>query len=176
MDFARVLALVTGFAAERGIRTALIGGLAMAAHGLPRTTFDLDLAVDGDHQDEVIRLLEANGYRTLHRSIGYSNHLHTDAAMGRVDLVFLRGATREAVFGSARSLDGPEGGLIAVASPEHLAAMKVVAMKNDPSRTFGELEDIRFLLSLPGVDRAAIEGYFVKRGLENRFRELTETA
>jgi len=176
MDFTRALALVNGFTAAAGIRTALIGGLAMAAHGLPRTTFDLDMAVDGDRQDELIAFLETEGYRTLHRSAGYSNHLHREAALGRIDLVYLRGATRDAVLAAVRTLPGPAGTQIAVAAPEHLAAMKVLAMKNDPSRTFTELADIRFLLSLPGVDRTAVERQFIRHGLEGRFRELVETA
>jgi hypothetical protein len=176
MDFARALALVDSFTAAAAVPTVLIGGLAMAAHGLPRTTFDLDLAVDGDRQDELIAFLEANGYRTLHRSSGYSNHLHSEPELGRIDLVYLRGATRDAVLGAARTQPGPGGKPIAVIAPEHLAAMKVLAMKNDPSRTFAEMADIRFLLSLPGVDRTAVERQFARHGLERRFRELVETA
>ena len=176
MDFARALALLDGFTAAASVRTVLVGGLAMAAHGLPRTTFDLDLAVDGDRQDELIAFLEAKGYRTLHRSSGYSNHLHSEPALGRIDLVYLHGATRDAVLGAARTLAGPDGKPIAVVAPEHLAAMKVLAMKNDPSRTFAEMADIRFLLSLPGIDRAAVERQFTRHGLERRFRELVDTA
>ena len=109
MDFARVFALVSGFAAEANVPVVLIGGLAMAAHGLPRTTFDLDIAADGERQDDLVGFLEASGYRTLHRSAGYSNHLHPDVAMGRVDVVYVRGATREALVAGALSLPGPNG-------------------------------------------------------------------
>ena len=55
---------------------------------------------------------------------------------------------------------------------EHLAAMKVQAIKNDPSRTFKELADLQFLLGLPGVDEAEMRGYFEKHGLLGRFDEL----
>jgi len=161
--------------AERQIGHALIGGLAMTAHGLARTTFDLDIAIDGERQDEVVSFLESSGYETLHRSSGYSNHLHQEPALGRIDIVYLRGETREAIMREACWLPGPEGRLVPVVKPEHLAAMKVVAMKHDPTRTFSELADIRFLLTLPGVDRAEIESYFTKHGLEERFRELAAT-
>ncbi|GEM_PF-3734184 len=43
MDFAAVLDLVGGFLDERSHPWAVIGGLAMAACGIPRTTMDLDL-------------------------------------------------------------------------------------------------------------------------------------
>ena len=45
MDFAKVLALVTGFVTGKGIRTALVGGLAMAAHGLEERFRDLAASV-----------------------------------------------------------------------------------------------------------------------------------
>jgi hypothetical protein len=59
-----------------------------------------------------------------------------------------------------------------VPRPEHLAAMKIHAMKNDPSRTFQELADIQYLLRLPGVDELEIRGYFEKSGLLEKFDEL----
>ena len=59
--------------------------------------------------------------------------------------------------------------------PEHLAAMKVLAMKNDPARTFQELTDIRFLLKLPGVDADEVRDYFERHGLEERYSELQAT-
>lgn len=59
-----------------------------------------------------------------------------------------------------------------VPRPEHLAAMKVHAMKNDPGRAFQELADIRFLLQLDGVDEGEIREYFEKAGLDERFDEI----
>ena len=43
--------------------------------------------------------------------------------------------------------------------------MKVTAMKNDPGRTFQEMTDIRFLLTLPGIDRPKAESYLERAGL-----------
>ena len=48
-------------------------------------------------------------------------------------------------------------------------------MKNDPTRLFQDLADIRFLLTVPGVDRSQIEDYFVRQGLKDRFDELEKT-
>jgi hypothetical protein len=72
VDFAAVLASLRAFLEERAWRNALVGGLAMAAYGLPRTTLDLDLVVDGAGQADLVRYLESLGYETLHRSSGYS--------------------------------------------------------------------------------------------------------
>jgi len=64
------------------------------------------------------------------------------------------------------------GRTIRVPKPEHLAAMKVLAMKNDPSRTFQEMADLQFVLGLPGVDVAETRKHFERHGVLERFDEL----
>jgi hypothetical protein len=175
VDFAAVLADISAELEGLGARHAVIGGVALAALGMPRTTIDLDLVTDAAAQDALIELLERRGYQTLHRSSGYSNHLHADARRGRVDVVYIRGDTAEQLFDGTEVLPGPGGGPIPVPRPEHLAAMKVLAMKNDPSRTFQELADIRFLLTLPGVDRDLVRDHFARHGLIARFHDVERT-
>ncbi len=172
MNFAGVLQAVTDFLEGQGARHAVIGGVALAMYGLPRTTVDLDLVVDFAVQDALIRWLEARGYRTLHRSGGYSNHSHSDPAQGDLDFVYVRGETAEKLFGACRRVPGPGGREAPVPSPEHLAALKVAALKNDPERVFRDQEDLRFLVRLPGVDRGAVRRYFEDHGLGDRFDEI----
>jgi hypothetical protein len=175
MNFGMVLAAVSGFLEERGYDHALIGAVALAAHGLLRTTQDLDLIVEASAQPDLLRFLEARGYKTLHRSSGYSNHSHSDPAWGRVDFVYVQGETSDKLFAACTRLRGPGDIEIPVPRPEHLAALKVVAMKNDPSRELQDLADIRYLLTLPGVDRIEVRGYFERHGLESRFDEIART-
>jgi hypothetical protein len=174
MDLARTLDELRSFLEGQGFPYAVIGGVALVAYGLPRTTLDLDLAVEFRSQEAVIGFLEARGYRTLHRSRGYSNHLRTAGGDSRVDLVYVDGETSVRLFSECRRLPGPRGDTIPVARPEHLVAMKVLAMKNDPERAFRELEDLRFLLRLPGMDREEARGYFERHGLAHHFRELID--
>jgi predicted nucleotidyltransferase len=108
----------------------------------------------------------------LYRSSGYSNHLHPSVELGRLDFVYVRGETRNKLFASAREVPLAGGLRVRVPRPEHLAAMKIQAMKNDPERTLQELADIQFLLRLPGVDEEEIRGYFEKQGLLEKFDEI----
>ena len=71
MRFARVLRGLASFLEGQGLGFALIGGHALAALGLARTTLDLDLVVEGRGQEALVTYLEAEGYATLHRSEGY---------------------------------------------------------------------------------------------------------
>lgn len=172
MNFAQVLQTVAGFLESHETRHAVIGGVAIAMYGHPRTTLDLDLIVESRIQEDLVRWLESLGYRTLHRSSGYSNHAHPEPSWGELDFVYVQGETAEKLFSGCRTAPGPGGLTVPVPRPEHMAALKVTAMKNDPSRTFREQEDIRFLLSLPGVDRREVRGYFERNGLTERFDEL----
>ena len=172
MNFEAVLKIVSGFLEEREARFAVIGGVALAALGLPRTTVDLDFIVDSSIQDELIGFLESRGYETLHRSSGYSNHRHADPLWGNVDFVYVSGETSQEIFSAGKTRTGPGGQPILVPKPEHLAALKVTAMKNNPAREFQDMADIRFLLTLPGVDRVQIKDYFDRQGMRDRYDEL----
>ena len=175
MDFAAVLSTVSAELEQNGMRYAVIGGIALAALGMPRTTLDLDIVTDASSQPVLVGLLERLGYETVHRSTAYSNHLHREATHGRVDVVYVDGDTAARLFGAVRTLAGFGGLTMPVAAPEHLAAMKVLAMKNDPARTFQELADIRFLLALPGVDRDLVRRHFERHGLLERFEDVEKT-
>jgi hypothetical protein len=175
VDFGAVLRRVSAFLNDRGFRFALIGGVALAAYGLARTTLDLDLVVESRAQEELIAFLESLGFATLHRSTGYSNHLHPDPAWGRLDCVYVRGSTSDELFAACQARRAPGGLELPLPKPEHLAALKIVAMKNDPGRTFQEMADIRFLLQLPRVDRLEIKRYFERHGLRERFDELEQS-
>jgi hypothetical protein len=58
---------------------------------------------------------------------------------------------------------------------EHLAAMKVQAMLNDPSRLMQDLADVQHLLRIPGTDRAEARGYFERAGLTEWHDKLLAT-
>jgi hypothetical protein len=172
LDFARVLKTISGFFQQEGFSFALIGAFGLHAYGLSRATQDLDFVVEAAAQDKLIAFLEFLRYRTLHRSSGYSSHCHANAALGRLDFVYISGDTSRKIFQEAKgSLE--IGGVVAlVPRPEHLAAMKIHAIKTDPSRTLQDLSDIQFLLGLPGVDEDEVRVYFEKSGLLRLYEEI----
>jgi len=164
------------FFEQHSKRFAVIGGFALIAHGIQRATFDLDLLVESDIQQTLIAFLESRGYQTLHRSSGFSNHLHASAAMGRLDFVYVDGHTAEAVFASSveTAILGDIRAL--VPKPEHLIAMKLRAIKNDPSRRLQDLADIQQLSRLSGVDQDQIRAYFTDLELTHLYEELQADA
>jgi hypothetical protein len=172
VDFVRALDEVATFLARQEHRFAVAGGVALAAYGHPRLTLDLDIVTDAAAQPALVTFLETEGYRTLFRSTGFSNHRHPDRRRGRIDIVYVQGTTADRLFGGLRALPGPGGRTIPVPRPEHLIAMKVQAMKNAPERTWQEMVDIGYLLTLETCDRDAVRQYFERAGLMERWREF----
>ncbi len=157
MDFVGVLDRVDAFLTARGRRFALVGGVALAVYGNPRLTLDLDIVTEAEGQE----------------ALGFSNHLHSSREWGRVDFIYVRDETATKLFAGVAVAPGPGGRPVPVPRKEHLIAMKVQAMKNDPTRTLQEMSDVGYLLGLDGTNRDEAKDYFVKAGLLARWEELT---
>jgi hypothetical protein len=165
MQFDEVLRTWKEWFGREGVRYAVIGGLAVHAWGRSRLTKDVDFAVDSSARDRVVAFAESLGYETLHVSQAYSNHEHQESHFGRIDFMYLAGETAERVFRATTERTVVAGMTAVVASPEHLAMMKAIAMKNFPHRALFEGDDVRVLLNVPGVDRDAVREYYRQHGL-----------
>lgn len=172
MNFAGVMDRVDAVLTAGGWRSAVAGGVALSAYGHPRMTLDLDIVTESGAQDALVQDLESAGYVTLYRSSGFSNHRHADPEWGRVDFIYVQSDTAQRLFAGVRVVPGPSGRAMRVPRAEHLIAMKVQAMKNAPERTWQEMADIAYLLTLAGTDRGEAREYFVKADLQERWDEL----
>jgi hypothetical protein len=175
VDFGRVAEAVSECLAKEGHRALVAGALGLHAHGHSRLTFDLDLITVSEAQKPLLSLLESLGYETLHVSAGYSNHVHSAPAWGRLDLIYVDANTADELFKESRTTTRLGNVDFRVPKPEHLVALKVHAIKNDPRRTIQDLADIQFLLRIPGVDRAEVARHFEKAGLSEEYERLRKT-
>jgi hypothetical protein len=175
LDFGKVLKTLSAFFEREGFRYAAVGAFGLHAYGLTRATSDLDFLTEADAQAPLVKFLASLSYETLHISAGYSNHAHLDPAMGRVDFIYVSGETSRQLFAGTKKMLLLENLAIPVPRAEHLAAMKIQAMKNDPQRTLQEMADIQFLLRLPGIDEQEIRSYFERHGLLEKFDEIKKS-
>ena len=171
MDVARVLDLVRPFFESRGEPYALVGGLALLAHGAPRATFDVDLLAPRGTRDALVAFLEQSRFTTLSVQPGFSNHQHSNPALGRVDVIYVSGATADAVFAGCSRKTITAAAEAPIPRPEHLVAMKVQAFAKDQTR-YSDLADLQFLLSMPELDLAEARSYFESAGLGEYFEKL----
>jgi hypothetical protein len=128
---AEMLQLVRALEAE-GIPYALCGGLAMAVHGWPRATLDIDLLIEEDRLPEV---------RRLAATVGFTHETGFLAlAGGRIRLfrlvkfvgqefipldLLLVSPDLETVWSSRRSMPTADGNLTVVSAPG-LIQMKIL--------------------------------------------------
>ena len=173
MNLKTILDHLLRFFQQEGIDYALIGAFALKAYGYSRATQDVDFLVRIEDQQKIIRHLESLGYETLYRSRGFSHHLHPLSRLGRIDFVYVAGDTADVLFSATRILLLLDEISIPVVKLEHLIALKVYAMQNDPDRTFQEMADIQHLMRVPGIDRDEVRGYFAKFGQLEKYDELT---
>lgn len=106
MDLGKTLVEIATFLEANNYRYALIGGLALAAYGHPRSTLDIDFVVEIADQDSIVDFMGSLGYATLHRSPGYSNHRHQDPQLGSVEFVYVRADTAAKLFGAVTHFKG----------------------------------------------------------------------
>jgi hypothetical protein len=144
---------------EASVDHALIGGLALAAHGVARATVDLDLLAEGERSDDVDRIVRDHGYDCLHRTEHVANYASTDPAKGRVDFLFARRTYGRAMLARAtpRQILGES---IRVVDASDLIGLKVQSSSNDPSRRHGDLGDIERLPRNAVVDLTRVREYF----------------
>ncbi len=173
MNIKAIFQSLIGFFKQAGIDYALVGAFALKAYGYLRATEDVDFLLRGAYQSRVIAYLESLGYETIYRSAGYSNHVHPLAKLGRIDFIYVEGETADIMLSEAKPLLLIDDISVRVVKAEHLIALKVFAMKNDPERSFKEMADLQYLLRLPGLDPEEIRGYFEKYGQMEKYDELT---
>lgn len=150
----------------------LAGGFALAAYGSTRATADLDLIVDEPARDALLPRLAAEGFATLFDSEGFTNLLHPDPVLGRLDLIWVEGETSRRLFAASTDRPLPGGPSVPVPAPEHLVDMKVKAIRNRPTRVFRDAEDLRVLLALEGLDEEAARETFARAGLLELWERL----
>jgi DNA-binding MarR family transcriptional regulator len=82
--------------------------------------------------------------------------------------------TAATIFSETRPLLVLEGMPLPVVKAEHLIALKVFAMKNDPERPLREMAHLQQLLRLPGIDHKEVRRYFERYGQLERYQELSD--
>lgn len=141
MDLQDTLSSAASALSAEKIGFALIGGFALAAHGVVRATQDIDLLVDGSMRNKAIKCLESIGFIISHES---PEVVHF-SGKGQLDILFSnREPTRQMILDAKKINDFP----IPVVSAEGIIGLKIQAYKNDPRREFQDKADIQSLLEI----------------------------
>ena len=139
MDIKRHLNSVHQILEDEGIEHALIGGLALGAHGLQRFTNDIDFLVLGDDRGRTKQAFLKRGYRVFFESAEVMQ------LQGPVQIDFLF-ANRELTKGMVTGAKPLAGFDFKCVSVEDIIGLKIQAYKNDPKREHRDKADIQGLI------------------------------
>ncbi len=132
---------------------ALIGGFALAVHGINRATGDIDILIDESNKESVLVTLKANGYSL---STMTPEVLHLDGPV-RLDILLARRPISREMLARAK----PELlAKIKVVGAEDLIGLKIQAIANNPKRALQDKADIQALATrYPDLDHQKIKFY-----------------
>ena len=174
MDFALVFKFISETFKRENIDFALIGGLALQAAGVTRTTLDIDMLVLSTDSLKIKKIMLTHGYKLIHESEDVLNFVSKKFELGRVDffiahrqyaLEMLRRAEEKPVFQGKVN--------IKVLKVEDQIGLKVQSSSNDPKRYHQDMADIRLLIenNYEKLDMKIVDEYFA---LFNRQNELED--
>jgi hypothetical protein len=166
---------------EHGVEHAFVGGLALSAWGVPRATFDLDLAVSlpGERQKELFRALTdlgwsvdeayARGWRDQMAGIPVIHaRLPVEHTLIRVDFLIADTPFLCSVLSRRVEIDlglGP----VPICTAADLVLFKLIAWRG---KDRVDLDNVLWVQGLP--DPEYLQAWAQKLGLAERLRELTD--
>lgn len=175
MDFKLVFEKLITFFRENNVRYALMGGFAIGAQGIVRSTVDIDFLIHRDDVSIVHSFMTDLGYERRYNSENVSQYTSSDKLMGEVDFIhafrdasvaMLERAEEKRIFNQILA--------VKVLNVEDIIGFKVQAIANDPSRKNSDLADIEALINLhkKSLDWNTVGNFFSLFGFKDLFKEL----
>ncbi|HBL15903.1 MAG TPA: hypothetical protein DD417_03835 [Elusimicrobia bacterium] len=173
MDLKKTLALLVGEFDRNGVPYAVIGGFAMGALGVPRSTLDLDFLVASDALGRVEPIMLSLGYQKVFSSENVSQYVSPSPQMGEVDFLhaFRPISLRMLAEAAAVPVFGQDA-QVKVLKAEDIIGLKLQSIANNPDRQAKDGLDIEELMKRRKLDWEALRTYFELFGMSERFMEL----
>jgi predicted nucleotidyltransferase len=150
VDFNLVITKLGTRFRDAGIEYALIGGLAMAAHGIQRSTLDMDFIILLSDMDAVDGVMAELSYKLAFRSQNVSHYQSADPRYGRIDVLHAFRDASKRMVQRAKVFPVTPYSSLPVVSLEDLIGLKVQAAFNDPTRNESDWSDIREIVRHAG--------------------------
>jgi len=147
MDFIQVFKFLLENFQLQNIDFAIIGGLALQAAGITRTTRDIDLLILSQDKNKVKAIMLKAGYELLHKSEDILNFYSKKIELGRVDFLLAHRKYTLAMLKRAEEKEIFAGKFkIKVIKVEDQIGLKVQSSSNDPKRMHQDMADIEQLI------------------------------
>ncbi|MBI4352023.1 MAG: nucleotidyltransferase [Elusimicrobia bacterium] len=175
MDLKKALTAIVREFEKNDVGYAIIGGFAIGALGVPRSTIDLDFLVPAEALHKVEAIMLALGYKKVFASENASQYVSPSAEMGEVDFLHAFRPISMKMLAEAETVPvfGKEV-RVKVLKAEDIIALKLQSINNNPARLAKDNSDIEELMKSRKLDWKILETYFELFGMGGRFLELRE--
>ncbi len=163
MDFEYVFNFLIDKFQKEKIDFAIIGGFALQAHGITRTTQDIDFLILVHDREKVKELMENGGFKLLYESNDVLNYIGKDLKLGRVDFLLAQRKYTIGMLSRAVEKEILTGKFnVKFIKIEDQIGLKVQSSSNDPSRYYQDMADIEMLIknNISRLDLSIIREYF----------------
>ena len=179
MDFKKVLILLNKELTANDIHWALIGGFAMAAHGVLRTTLDIDLLVLAQDMNNADTILTNNNYKCFYKSENVSQYVSNLKPLGRIDVLHAFREISISMLNRAKKIKLFENIEIPVLIIEDIIGLKIQAMANDKKLKLSEMNDIDLLIKQKikqnsNIHWELLREYFELFKMQNIYKEFRQ--
>lgn len=175
MNFTLIFKFLVENLSRGKIDFALMGGFALQAAGVTRTTQDIDLLVLSKDSSKIKEIMFKHGYELLYESEEVLNFTSKNFELGRVDFLLAHRKYTLAMLKRAKEEPVLEGKFkIKVLNTEDQIGLKVQASSNNPKRLRHDMADVRMLLenNFSKLDLALIREYFMLFGRERELDDM----
>jgi hypothetical protein len=173
MSLKDLLEAITNFLIKEKMDFGIIGAFALFSYGYVRATRDIDIITRIQNKIKIISYLESLGFETTNSTSSFSNHVHS-IGLTQIDFMYIEGKTADEILSSVQHRSVFHELKLPVVSPEHLVALKLFALQNNPERKLKDLDDIRELLKCTDYNHEVVRDYFKKYGQESLYNEISD--
>ena len=153
MKYPTIFHLISETFDKAGISAVLIGGFAVNYYKVTRQTADIDFLTTKEDFEKAMTLLEEAGYEKDYIQENFARLKGSPFYLMYIDFVFVDKDTFEKVFKGGKTMT-IAGRKFTVPSVEHLIALKLHSIKNNPK--LRENKDMADIVELIGVNKIEV--------------------
>jgi len=175
VDFEKVIGIVINKFEQNNIHYAVIGGFAIGALGIMRSTIDIDLIILANEMEKVDKILKESLYECVYKSENVSQYVSELLPLGQIDILHAFRDISVSIIKRAKRILAFNRYNIPVAIPEDIIGLKLQALINDESRENLEYSDIEMILQHLieehiDVNWKLLKEYFALFNLNKKFK------
>ncbi|MBL8025542.1 MAG: nucleotidyltransferase [Fibrobacteres bacterium] len=161
---------------ERMVTPILVGGYAVLAYKVERSTFDIDFMLTIEQWSKIENDMLAAGYSYINKSDSFIQLKNKQQQLRDLDFILCDNNTFVKILKDSKTTT-IAGSNFLLASPLHLIAMKLHAISQNPQREFKDFNDIIQLIVINKIDirNKDIEKLFSRYSSDLYQKLLTQT-